>query len=469
MKNITLSDMTLFRCASVLSFKERIEIARHLDNLNVDVIDMPEITNLKTDTLLIRTVSAFVKRSKLSVSTGMTIEGVDNAVAALSGSNNTRLKVAIPVSPVKMEYTCHKKPQKMLALAKELFEHATGLSKDVEFFASDATRADRKFLSDMINTAAQAGVSTITICDNEASMMPDEFGEFIKSLIEENPVLKEVKLGVLCENRNSMATASALMAVKAGVDEVKCCIGSTDIPSIDVFAGIINNYGGRYSLSTDVNYTKLNRISAQIAWILSSSRSEAAEEDSSYIEGMDSESMFFDEKDSPEAITSAVKKLGYDLSEDDYQKVYEEFHRVAIKKKVGSRELDAIVASTALQVPPTYNLVSYVINTSNVVSPSAQIKLSKEGRDIEEICIGDGPIDAAFHTVEKIIGNHYELDNFQIQAVTQGTEAVGSAVVRLRSNGRIYSGNGISTDIIGASIRAYINAVNKIVYEEESI
>ena len=154
------------------------------------------------------------------------------------------------------------------------------------------------------------------------------------------------------------------------------------------------------------------------------------------------------------------------MSEEDYAKVYDEFKRVAAKKSVGSKELEAIVASTALQVAPTYKLISYVINNGNIISASAQITLEKDGKEIAGIAIGDGPVDASFRAVEQIIGHHFELDDFQIQSVTEGREAVGSAIVRLRHDGKLYSGNGISTDIIGSSIRAYINAVNKIVHEE---
>ena len=141
--------------------------------------------------------------------------------------------------------------------------------------------------------------------------------------------------------------------------------------------------------------------------------------------------------------------------------------RVAAEKDVGTKELEAIVASVALQVPATYQLCNYIVNTGNVLASSAQITLTKNGETIQGISMGDGPIDAAFLALEQLIGRHFELDDFQIQAVTEGKEAMGSAFIKLRSDGKLYSGNGISTDIIGASIRAYINAVNKIAYEEE--
>ena len=172
------------------------------------------------------------------------------------------------------------------------------------------------------------------------------------------------------------------------------------------------------------------------------------------------------EHDSITQVIEAVKALGYDLSDDDNTNVYREFKRISVKKTVTAKELEAIVASSAMQVPPAYVLQSYVINSGNVIRATAHITMQKDGETISGLCTGDGPIDAAFLAVESIVGHHYELDDFQIQAVTEGKEAMGSALVKLRAGGKLYAGNGISTDIIGASIRAYLNALNKIVYEE---
>ena len=119
-----------------------------------------------------------------------------------------------------------------------------------------------------------------------------------------------------------------------------------------------------------------------------------------------------------------------------------------------------------MQVPATYKLVSYVINSGNVISSTANVCLEKDGKKLPGVCIGDGPIDAAFLAIEQILGHHYELDDFRIQSVTEGRDSMGNAIVKLKADGKVYSGNGLSTDIIGASIRAYISAVNKIVFEQ---
>lgn len=131
------------------------------------------------------------------------------------------------------------------------------------------------------------------------------------------------------------------------------------------------------------------------------------------------------------------------------------------------KELDAIVASVAFQVPATYYLESYVINTGNVITATCHLKLRKGDSVLESVCVGDGPVDASFVAIEKVIGRHFELDDFQVRSVTEGREAMGETVVRLRSGGKVFSGRGLSTDIVGSSIMAFLNAVNKIAYEED--
>ena len=259
-----------------------------------------------------------------------------------------------------------------------------------------------------------------------------------------------------------MACANAIMAVRAGATGVKTAVGDQMV-SLEDFSQMVKNCGNRYGFASGIRYTELHRIVKQIGWVVDNAKSAKGSVTSVVI---DDEPLHLDQNDDKDTVAASVAKLGYDLSEEDKSRVYDEFLRVAQKKKVGAKELEAIVASVALQVPPTYELINYVVNSGNIISTSAQITLKKDGEQLTGICIGDGPIDAAFSAIEQIIGYRYELDDFQIQAVTEGTEAMGSALVKLRSEGKLYSGNGISTDIIGAGIRAYINAVNKIVYEE---
>ncbi len=448
--NIKIVDKTLSLKAN-FSFKEKIEIARQLEKLSVSAIELSQMENLKTDTLLVKTMAYFVKNAVLSLAAVPTKQGVDDAVLALNTANKGRVRIELPMSTVGMEYGFHKKPDKMLKLIEDLITYAKSKISDVEFVALDATRAEIDFLKEAISIARKSGANVVTVCDNAAEMMPDEFGAFISGLDVD---------GVACENKNGLAVANAVMAVKNGVNTVKTAV-SNEIDLL-TFAGVIKNCGNNLDIASDVKYTQLNRIIGQIDWIMGN-----AKDTKDVVKTDDlSEELSLCQGDDKQTVLDAVIRLGYDLSEDDSAKVYEEFLRVAANRTVTSKELDAIVATVALQVEPTFKLVNFVVNSGNIITASAQITLDVKGESKQGISTGDGPIDAAFHAIEQIIGCRYELDDFQIQSVTEGKGAMGNAVVKLRVNGKLYSGNGISTDIIATAIKAYINAVNKIVYEE---
>lgn len=457
MNRIQIADTTLCPQGNTYSFKEKLEIARQLEKLHVDIIELPEITGGKTDTLLVRTISAFVKESVLSVAAGSTMQSIEDAAAALNNAENPRIRIELPLSPVGMEYTAHKKPAAMLDWIAKAVAAACDKCADVEFCAVDATRADAEYLKTAIAAAVEAGAKTVSVCDSTGEMLPDDFAAFAANVMEN----VSVPVAVKCDNQNGLAAAQAILAVRNGVACVKTDVQGVTVP-LESFSTMVKNCGNTYGFESRIRYTQLHRIIKQINRITDTAKDSTAVAVSS----VDEAGIHLDAKDDKSAVITAAAKLGYDLSDDDQAKVYEEFLRVAEKKNVGAKELDAIIASVALQVPATYKLDTYVINASNVLSASAQITLIRDVKVQQGIATGDGPIDAAFRAIEQIIGQHFEVDDFQIQSVTEGRGAMGSALVKLRSNGKLYSGNGISTDIIGASIRAYVSAVNKIVYEE---
>ena len=439
-----------------LSFKEKFEIARLLEKLCVSVIEFPELSDSKEDALLLRTCASAVKNSVLSVAVADKA-AVDTAVSALAGVKNFALRVELSLSPVGMEYLHHKKAPKMLEWIPEIIAAAKAKSSRVYFCALDATRAEDDFLKEALLAAEKAGANAVYLSDDAGEMLPDEFASFAEKYAK----MLSIPVGVACSDKSGFALSSAVLAVKKGIKAVRTVIADDGI-SLEDLAECVKNSGNRNGIATDITYTELHRVSKQIAQILSGTEGKSPLASATSLE----QKITLDDKDGKDAVIDATVKIGYDLSDEDKDKVYEEFLRVAAKKRVGAKELDAIVASVALQVPATYKLESYVVNNGNIIRASAQITLLKDGEKQQGIMMGDGPIDAAFLCLEQIIGTHYELDDFEIQSVTEGKEAMGSALVKLRKDGKLYSGKGISTDIIGASIRAYLSAVNKIVYEE---
>ena len=465
MKNIRISDATMKQICEgfSLSFKEKIELSKLLDKLGVDVIELEGIANARVDSLRIKSIAAAVNDSVIAVPVELNKESIDAVWAAVKTAKHPRLQVEASTSAVQIEYIFHKKPEAMLEAIRESVAYCAKLTSDVEFIATDATRSEESYLALAVNAAIEAGATTVTLCDTASAMLPDEFAGFIKRQYENIPALSRVTLGVRTSNDIAMADASAIAAVAAGAGQICAAAYPLGCASLANVARILDAKSDTLGAHSSVRTVQLGRICEQISWVCQSGKKSTA------VGKKDEQSdIFLTSHDDQSAVINAAASLGYDISEDDAARVYNAFIQIAQKKeRVGLKELDAIVASSAMQVPQTYKLDTYVITSGNTISATAHIKLTKNGEAVEGVYIGDGSIDAAFQAIEKITGCHYELDDFQLQAVTEGREAMGQTVVKLRSGAKVYSGRGISTDIVGAGIQAYLSALNKIIYEEE--
>ena len=470
MNKIRISDVTMKQTGAnfSLSFREKIEMSKLLDKLGVDVIELEAIVQSKIDSLRVKSVAAAVRESIVAVPVALNAESVQTTWNALKEAKKARLQVPAAVSPVQMEYLFHKKPEAMLAAIRDTIAECVKLCPDTEFIADDATRSDTAFLYEAIRTAIAAGAKTVTICDTAGAMLPNEFTAFIRALYENVPELKTVVLGVSCSDQLSMADSCAFAAIRYGAGEIKAAAWRLDNVSLPNVAKVLNAKGEYYNAACSVRTTSMKRITDQIGWMCRTGRSDTSPFDNGVRE--DNEGIYLTAHDDLSAVLKVAATLGYDLSEEDGANVYAAFKEIAARReKVTARELDAIVASAAMQVPAAYTLESFVVTAGNTISATANVRLIRDGKPCAGVSLGDGPIDAAFLAIEQITGHHYELDDFQIQSVTEGREAMGQTIVKLRSSGKVYSGRGLSTDIVGSGILAYINALNKIVYEEETV
>ena len=472
MRTINISDVTMKQGMKTgeysLTFREKLEVSKLLDRLGVSVIELEGIQHPKVDALRIKSIAAIVKNSVVAVPVALSQEGVSAVWAALKEAAHPRLQVVAPVSPVQMEYLFHKKSDDMLEAIRATVAAAKELTEDVEFVADDATRSDAGFLYQAVRTAIAAGAGTVTVCDTAGTMLPVEFTRFLDALYANVPELQQVVLGVSCSDELSMADACAVAAIRQGAGEVKTAAYRVDTVSLANVTKVLSDKEDLIGARCGVHTTEMRRSLKQIAWMCETGRSKDSPFDNGVRET--EEGLILTSHDDRTAVDKAVEALGYDLSEEDRGRVWDAFRRMAErKKKVGARELDAIVATAAMQVPDTYRLETYVINNSNTLGATAHIRIRYRDAVLEGLSTGDGPVDASLLAIEQIAGRHYELDDFQIRAVTEGREAMGETVVKLRFNGKLYSGRGLSTDIIGASILAYINALNKIVYEEAMV
>jgi len=458
MKKICISDYTLRQSAvngSAVSFREKTGIAKCLDELGVDAIELSAIKSVKEDCIINRTIASAVKNVAVAIPAGFSAAETDIAWDCVKDAAKPCLQVIVPASTVQMEYIYHMKNAKMAEKVAELVSYAFTKCPRVEFIALDATRAEREFLVSLCKIAQNSGASSVTLCDDAGVMAPKAFADMVRDV----KAAVCVPVYVCPSDAIYMAAATAMEALAAGADGVKTTIADEKTLQLARFADVVRVLGAEEQIECGLDHTGIHRAVSVFAGKPAAAAESAAHENVSVLLG--SESTVSD-------VAKAACELGYELTDEDVGNVYEEFKRVTARRDtVSAKELEAMIASSAMQVPSTYHVESYVCNSGNTIRSIASVVLVRDGVSCNGVSAGDGPIDASFMAIEQAIGHHYELDDFQIQSVTEGREALGSALVKLRSGGKLYSGNGLSTDIVGASIRAYINALNKIVYEEE--
>lgn len=458
MKKIAVSDVTLKVISEKdlsLTFRERLSIAEKLDLSYVDAIELPALINSKENEVIYRTIASTIKNAVVKIPVGDSAESLNAAVECVKNAGKVCLQVVMPVSTVQMEYFHHLKAPLMQSKIEEIVKAAKEINECVEFVALDAFRAEEGFVESCAQVAFNAGATAITVSDEAGEALPEDYEKIVKAIKS----VCDIKVYVQPSNALSMAAACAVQAIKAGADGVKTSVCGENL-SLSVISDIMRSKKFDFDADCNVDATNVKTISSIINGIVCN---ENRKDDDTKIEiGV------FDNNATMSDVSMAVKQLGYELSDADVGKVYEEFKKLTAKKEsIDVKELEALIASTAMQVPSTYHLVNYVVNSGNIIPATANVTLERDGEKFTGVSTGDGPIDAAFHAIEQVIGHHYELDDFQVHAVTKGRGAVGSSIIRLRADGKLYPGNGVSTDIVGACIRAYINALNKIVYEEK--
>lgn len=455
-REVTVSDRTLAVCAAgreaPLTFRERTRIAEILSGAGVDAIELPAMTRPREETVVNRTIA--LAAGEVAVKIPVTCEeGVVAAYESIRDAIHPVLQVVMPTSTLGMEYRLHKKAHAARDYAVSLCRAAREIAPAVEFVAEDASRAEPAFLSELMQDVIAVGVTSFVLCDDAGNWLPEEAAATVRAL-----VTPACSLLIRPAMSLGLASAVAAAALTAGAAGVVTGIGGGSYPAA-AFSDLLTARGETLGLSSRLVATAIHRETEEIDRTAGGVGGKRQDPIAARIAlGADA---------TVGEVSDACNALGYELSDEDIAHVVREVQRVAEKKEsIDARELEAIVATAAMQVPSTYHLVSYLVSTGNVISPMAEVTLKTGERTQSGVSMGDGPIDAAFRALEQIIGHHYELDDFEIQSVTEGRGAVGSALVKLRHDGRLYAGQGISTDIIGASVRAYLNALNKIIYED---
>ncbi|TCO77497.1 2-isopropylmalate synthase [Marinisporobacter balticus] len=483
-----------------MNLQEKIQMAKQLELLKVDVIEAGFAIASPGDFTSVKEIAKHIKHCTVASLARALPKDIDAAWEAIKYAKSPRIHTFIATSPIHMKYKLQMEPEEVLENAVNIVKYAKKYCEDIEFSAEDATRSNPEFLAMLFDKVIKAGATVINIPDTVGYTTPDEYYHFIKTIREKSSQLDKVDISVHCHNDLGMAVANTLAAQKAGATQFECTVngigeraGNAALEEIVMAMHTRKDVLGLYC---NIDTTQIVRTSKLLSTITgvqvqpnkaivgtnafaheSGIHQHGVLQERTTYEIMTPESiglsqnkMVLGKHSGKHAFEDRLKILGYELSKEELSKAFEQFKELADKKKsIYDKDIEAIVTRNTIVYPEVYKLKRFVINSGNTITSTATVVLSNQDRVIEEVSIGDGPVDAAFKAVEKIAGIEITLEDYGLHSVTEGKDAQGEAILKLKHDEKIYTGRGLSTDVVEASIKAYISAVNKIIYEIEGI
>lgn len=480
-----------------LNLSEKLEIARQLESLGVDYIEAGFPASSPGDFQSVRAIAGAVRECGVAALCRCVRSDIDRAWEALSCAARPRLHLVIASSPVHMEYKLRMEPEEVLERAVDCVRYARSLCGDVQFSCEDATRSDWEFLTRLCAAAIDAGATTINIPDTVGYSMTEEYARLMVYIQENTPNIENVVLSAHCHDDLGLAVANTLAAIDAGARQVECTVnglgeraGNAALEEIVMGIKTRADYFGE--VTTRIVTRRIARTSRLVATMtgVEVQKNKAivganafAHESGIHQHGMLANRQTY-EIISPEeiglsqselvlgkhsgrhAFAERLLELGYSVTEEEMEDAFRRFKELADKKKnISDRELEKLIGHELADVPEAFQLESFQLQSGNRIKSLAGVTLKREGREDTEAAMGDGPISAAYNAVARVVGGTWPLVDYSIRAVTEGDDALGEVTVRVAAGPKIFTGKGLSPDIIEASLRAYINAINRALAE----
>ena len=478
-----------------MNMSEKLRVARQLEKLNVDVIEAGFPVASEGDFQAVREVALKIKKCQVAGLARASDMDIDIAWEAIKEAVHPRIHTFISTSDIHLKYQLRKTREEVLEMAIRAVKRAKGYTPNVEFSAMDATRSDRDYLATVIEAAIDAGATTVNIPDTVGYAIPSEFGKLIKYLKEKIKNSDRVVFSVHCHNDLGLAVANSLSAVLNGVRQVECTINGigerAGNASLEEIVMILRTRKDSLELDTDVVsemiypssrlLTMITGVAVQPNKAIVGANAFAHEsgihQDGLLKEkityeimtpqsiGMTMSTLVMGKHSGRHAFKDRLRELGYDLSEKDLNQAFKHFKELADKKKeIYDEDIEAIVAEVVLRAPDKYKLLHVNVVSGDVAIPTATVEMEVDGQVVKDVGHGDGPVDAVFKTVARMTGTGSTLVKYSVNSITGGTDAQGEVTVRLEEDGNVVVGQGAHTDIIMASVLAYINALNRLEY-----
>ena len=475
-----------------LNKKQKIEIAEQLAKLGVDVIEAGFPCSSPDDLQAVKAVAEQVRGPVIAGLARAVEQDIDLAWEAIKGAERPRIHVFLGSSDIHLQKKLRRDRESALQMAMDAVRYAKKYCEDVEYSTEDASRTDFDYLCRVVDGAIQAGATVINVPDTVGYAIPDEYGDLIHRLRERVDALDRVLLSVHCHNDLGLAVANSIAAVRNGADQVECTINGVGEragnASLEEIVMILKTRQATYQAHTNIQTREIHRTSRMVSRLMnipvqpnkaivgsnafahsSGVHQDGILKDRSTYEimkpedvGIHQHQIVLTARSGRAALRHRMSEMGYTLIPEQFERVYNRFINVADRKKeIGSQDLRTIVEIELTKVPETFSFHSLQIMSGNTMIPLASVILTKEGQEVTDAATGNGPVDAVFNCIERIVGQQGTLRDYDLKAVTMGKDALGEAMVRVEIGDAVYSGIGTSPDVIEASARAYLNAFNR--------
>jgi len=480
-----------------MNLKEKLLVAAQLELLNVDGIEAGFAASSPGDFESVREVARLVKKAGVATLCRCLAKDIDAGWQAVREARRPRLHLFLATSPLHMQYKLKLSPEAVLEQAVSMVKYARNLCPEVEFTCEDASRSDPAFMYRVIEGAIGAGAQIVNLPDTVGYAVPEQYAAMIRGALEHVPNLDKAILSVHCHNDLGLAVANSLAAVQAGARQVECTINGigerAGNAALEEVVMALRTRPDYYVATAEVETTRLYSASRSVISATGSrvqpnkaivGENAFAHEAGIHQHGvmahagtyeiMTPESvgiprnrMVLGKHSGRHAFESRLMELGFHFDADKLQELFVAFKALADRKKtVSDVDIEALARGSAGQAEEILKLERFVVQSGNDIAASCTVFLRKHGELSQHSATGDGPIDAAFKAIEGILGFSLKLETFSLSSVTGGEDAQGEASIKVRRGERMYNGHGLSTDVIEASIRAYLSAVNALLSDE---
>jgi 2-isopropylmalate synthase len=483
-----------------MNTEEKLMMARQLEKLGVDIIEAGFPIASEGDFDAVKQIAKEIKKSQVAGLARANKLDIDRAWHAIKGAAHPRIHTFISSSDIHLKYQLRKSREQVLKEAVDAVKLARSYTQNVEFSPMDATRSDKDYLVYMISAVIDAGACTVNIPDTVGYTIPEEFGDLIAYLFANVKNMGDTVVAVHCHNDLGLAVANSLAAIRNGARQVECTIngigeraGNTAMEEIVMALATRKDMYGLYTkINTDQIY-KTSRLLTQITGIPVQPNKAIvganafAHESGIHQDGLIKEKITYEimtpqsvgisdthivlgKHSGRAAISQHLKKMGYNLNDEQITKIAARVKDLAdVKKDIYDEDLEAIVSEEIYRGEDKYNLVYLNVVSGNVAVPTATMEMKIGDTVVREAGFGNGPVDATFAAIRKITKTNYQLLRYAVNAITGGSDAQGEVSVQLKYNGHSVVGRGADPDVIVASAKAYINALNRLEFLKDNV